>query len=216
MNIVMMGPPGAGKGTQAKMLADRLGFLHLSPGDLLRQAVKDGKDLGRRAKAYMDSGRLVPDEIIIELIGGRVRDARADRGVIMDGFPRTLRQADALGEMLAGLGRPLDVVVNLVLPEDEAVRRLTGRRVCRRCGANYHLVYKPPGREGVCDLCGGPLYQRSDDSEETARARLEVYRKETAPLIDYYRDKGLIRDVDGRGDVGEVAERLERALGLDE
>ncbi len=227
LNVVIMGPPGAGKGTQAKRLADEFGFLHLSPGDLLRQAVKEGSGLGRKAKEYMDSGRLVPDDIIIDLIGSRIREEQtraggsaaaqaegARRGVILDGFPRTLPQADALGGLLAELGQRLDVVVNVVLPEEEAIRRLTGRRVCRQCGANYHLLFKAPAREGLCDLCGGPLYQRSDDSEATARARFDVYRRETEPLIDYYAKRGLVEDVDGRGEVGDVARRLEKTLGL--
>ncbi len=214
MNIVMMGPPGAGKGTQAKRLADRFGFLHLSPGDLLRQAVRAGTQLGDKAKAYMDSGRLVPDDLIIELIGDRIREARPDGGVLLDGFPRTLPQAEALGGMLGALGRSLDVVVNVVLPDEEAIRRLTGRRVCRRCGANYHLAFKPPAKDGLCDLCGGPLYQRSDDGEATAKARFEVYRRETEPLLAYYGSRKLVRDVDGRGDVDQVFRRLEQALGL--
>lgn len=209
-----MGPPGAGKGTQAVRLAERFGLLHLSPGDLLRQAVKDGTELGRKAKDYMDSGRLVPDDVIIALIGERLREARGGRGVLLDGFPRTLPQAEALNRMLAESGQKLDVVVNLVLPEETAVRRLTGRRVCRRCGANYHVVYNPPAVEGVCDLCGGPLYQRSDDTEETARARLEVYRKETEPLVAYYAARGLLRDVDGTGGVDEVFGRLAETVGL--
>lgn len=214
MNVVIMGPPGAGKGTQAKRLADRFGFLHLSPGDLLRQAVKDGTELGAKARTYMDSGRLVPDRLIIELIGNRIREAQPDRGVVFDGFPRTLPQADALGVMLADLGQGLDAAVNVVLPDEEAIRRLTGRRVCRKCGANYHLAFKAPAKEGLCDLCGGPLYQRTDDSEATAKARFEVYRRETEPLIGYYGSRKLVQEVDGRGDVDEVSRRLEQALGL--
>lgn len=214
VNLVIMGPPGAGKGTQAARLADRYGFLHLSPGDLLRQAVKEGSESGLKAKTYMDSGQLVPDGVVIALIDGAVNQVSAGRGVILDGFPRTLPQAEALGRMLGGLGRPLDVVVNVVLTEGEAVRRLTGRRVCRKCGANYHLVFQPPKTPRVCDLCGGELYQRSDDSEETARTRFEFYHQETEPLIDYYGSRGLVSDVDGRGDVDEVTVRLERALGL--
>jgi adenylate kinase len=216
LNVVMMGPPGAGKGTQAGLLAERFGLVHLAPGDLLRQAVKEDTALGRRAKEYMDAGRLVPDDLIIELIGSRLREAVAHRapGVVLDGFPRTLRQAEALTGLLEKAGG-LDAVLNLCLPEDEAVARLTGRRVCRKCGANYHLVYKPPDSPDTCDRCGGPLYQRSDDTEATARARLEVYRCETEPLVTYYAEKGLLRDVDGRGSVGEVTERLASALGLD-
>lgn len=215
MNIVMMGPPGAGKGTQAKILAERFGLLHLSPGDLLREAVREGTELGRKAKAYMDAGLLVPDELIVDLIGGRIRDeAGRTRGVILDGFPRTLRQAEALDELLEESGRPLDAVVNITLPVDEAVRRLTGRRVCRGCGANYHLLYKPPRALGVCDLCGGPLYQRTDDTEETARSRLEVYRRQTEPLISHYAGRGLVREVDGRGEVDAVTARLVKALRL--
>lgn len=212
MNIVLMGPPGAGKGTQAERLADRFGFLHLAPGDLLRQAVKEGTELGAKAKSFMDSGRLVPDDIIIELIGDRIRQARPAKGVLLDGFPRTLPQADALGGMLAEHGQRLDLAVNVVLPEEEAIRRLTGRRVCRQCGANYHLAYKQPVKEGLCDACGGPLYQRSDDSEATARARFEVYRRETEPLVAYYAERKLLRDVEGGGGMDEVTRRLEKLL----
>jgi len=210
----MMGPPGAGKGTQAKILAERFDLLHLSPGDLLREAVREGTELGRKAKTFMDAGLLVPDELIVDLIGGRIREEEAGRarGVILDGFPRTLRQAEALDELLEESGRPLDAVVNITLPVEEAVRRLTGRRVCRGCGANYHLLYKPPRALGVCDLCGGPLYQRTDDTEETARSRLEVYRRETEPLISYYARRGLVREVDGRGNVDTVTDRLVKAL----
>ncbi len=215
MNVVMMGPPGAGKGTQAAVLADRFGFLHLSPGDLLRQAVKDGTELGRKAKACMDAGRLVPDEVIVELIGARIRGCDRGKSVLFDGFPRTIGQAEALGRMLGENGCALDAVVNITLPEDEAVARLTGRRVCRQCGANYHVIYRPPVSAGRCDHCGGPLYQRSDDGEETARSRLEVYRRETEPLVSYYSSRGLLRNVDGRGGTDEVGARLRSALGLE-
>ncbi|HCJ11329.1 MAG TPA: adenylate kinase [Clostridiales bacterium] len=216
MNIVMMGPPGAGKGTQAKILAERFDLLHLSPGDLLREAVREGTELGRKAKTFMDAGLLVPDELIVDLIGARIREEETGRarGVILDGFPRTLRQAEALDGLLEESGRSLDAVVNITLPVEEAVRRLTGRRVCRGCGANYHLLYKPPRALGVCDLCGGPLYQRTDDTEETARSRLEVYRRETEPLISYYARRGLVREVDGRGNVDAVTDRLVKALRL--
>lgn len=212
----MMGPPGAGKGTQAKILAERFDLLHLSPGDLLREAVREGTELGRKAKTFMDAGLLVPDELIVDLIGARIREEETGRarGVILDGFPRTLRQAEALDGLLEESGRSLDAVVNITLPVEEAVRRLTGRRVCRGCGANYHLLYKPPRALGVCDLCGGPLYQRTDDTEETARSRLEVYRRETEPLISYYARRGLVREVDGRGNVDAVTDRLVKALRL--
>jgi len=216
VNIVLMGPPGAGKGTQAKLLADRYELLHLSPGDLLRQAVRDDTELGRQAKGYMDAGRLVPDDLIVELIAGCLQnEAGASHGVIFDGFPRTLGQAEALGDLLREIDRPLDAAVNIVLPEEEALRRLTGRRVCRACGANYHVDYKPPRVKGLCDRCGGALYQRSDDTEETARSRLEVYRRQTEPLVSYYEERGLRLDVDGRGAADEVAARLVRLLELE-
>jgi len=214
VNAVVMGPPGAGKGTQVKMLADGYGFLHLSPGALLRQAVKEGSDLGAQAKAYMEDGQLVPDALVIELLRSRLAETEGSRGVVLDGFPRTLGQAEALGEMLAQRRQNLDIVINMELPEAEAIRRLTGRRVCRQCGTNYHLVSKPPASEGRCDLCGGPLYQRSDDSEETARARLAVYRRETEPLIEFYSSRGVLRSISGQGGVADVRARLERALGL--
>lgn len=215
MNLVLMGPPGAGKGTQAKLLAERFGLAHLSPGDLLRQAVKDDVPLGREAKRYMDAGELVPDDLIIELIERRLEEqVPRDQGVILDGFPRTVRQAEALGRMLDGASRPLDAVALLVLTDEEVLRRLTGRRVCGDCGANYHVIYQPPLVDGVCDRCGAALRQRSDDTETTARARLEVYDQETRPIVDLFARQGLLRKVDGQGGVEEVSRRLQLLLGL--
>ena len=213
MNVVMLGPPGAGKGTQAKLLAENSGFRHLSVGDLLRQAVKDGTKLGLEAKRHMETGRLVPDDLIIELIRDSLAEpAGSFGGIIFDGYPRTQRQAEALCDLLEEAGQRLDAVLNIELPEDEVLARLTGRRVCRQCGTNFHLIYKVPVTPDKCDQCGGALYQRGDDTVETAMARLKVYRGDTEPLVGDYHARGTLVSVDGRGGVEEVAQRLRDAL----
>lgn len=212
MIVVLMGPPGAGKGTQAANLADRLGLVHVASGDLFREALDEGTPLGLQAKAYMERGELVPDDIVVTMVLERISRPDCAPGVVLDGFPRTLPQAKALDAALASQGRPVDVALNLQVPEEVVLKRLTGRRICRDCQTPYHVVFNPPAREGVCDRCGGPLYQREDDQEETVRHRLEVYREQTAPLISYYRQRGLLREVDGTGEVVVVTERLVRAL----
>ncbi|MDA8066859.1 MAG: adenylate kinase [Thermaerobacter sp.] len=210
MRVLFLGAPGAGKGTQAALLARRLGVPHLSTGDLFRQAVREGTPLGREAQAYMDRGELVPDAVVVGMVRERLQ---GETGFVLDGFPRTLPQARALEEELAVLAAPLDAAVLLEVPEELILRRLTARRLCRSCGAVYHLEFHPPRIPGRCDRCGGELYQRDDDREETVRRRLEVYRQETAPVAQFYRDRGLLRQVDGTGSEEEVSHRVASALG---
>jgi len=190
MQLVLLGPPGAGKGTQAVRLAEQLGIPHVSTGDMFRAAVKDGTELGRKANEYMEAGALVPDEITIGIVRERLSTSECRPGFILDGFPRTLPQAEALSDVLDELELELDAVLYLELDDSVVVHRITGRRVCRGCGATYHVDFDPPDREGVCNECGGELYQRDDDAEETVRERLRVYKEQTAPLIDYYEQEG--------------------------
>ncbi len=205
MILVFLGPPGAGKGTQAKLLSQRMGFLHLSTGDLLREAVKNQTPLGKRAKEYMDRGELVPDELIVQLIEETMPK---DGNVILDGFPRTVNQALALEEMLKGKGEKISKVLFFDVPDEVIIDRLSGRRVCSKCGAVYHVKYNPPKIEGVCDLCGGSLVQRDDDKEEVVRKRLEVYRKQTQPLIEFYQDRSIIYRLDAEKGVEELFEEV--------
>lgn len=208
MRIVLMGPPGAGKGTQAKLMQQRTGMTHISTGDLLRAAVASRSELGKAAQRYMDEGALVPDELVIGMIDDRLDAQGAEASFMLDGFPRTVTQAEALTGALERRAMPLDHVVSLDVPREELVRRLSGRRTCRQCGAMCHVAFDPPCREGVCDRCGGELYQREDDREDTIHARLDVYDRATAPLAAYYRARGLLRSIDGTGTTAEVLERV--------
>ncbi len=213
MNIIMLGPPGAGKGTQAKMLVERLGIPQISTGDMLRAAVKEGTELGKKAKEYMDAGKLVPDEVVIGIVKERLAQPDCEKGFILDGFPRTIPQAEALDRVLEELGKGIDYVINIAVPNEELITRLTGRRTCRQCGAMYHVVFNPPKVEGKCDKCGGELYQRDDDKEETIRQRLEVYQAQTAPLIEYYEKKGVLYNIDGTGSIEEIFQSILKVLG---
>ncbi len=208
MRLILLGPPGAGKGTQAKRLIERYGIPQISTGDILRAAVREGTDLGKTAKKYMDAGKLVPDEVVIGIIEERLKEPDCAKGYILDGFPRTVAQADALTDVLARMGKSIDHVVSIEVPDEELVERLTGRRTCRSCGAMYHVKFSPPQKPGVCDKCGGDLFQRDDDKEETIRARLKVYQEQTAPLIAYYEKAGLLRRVSGVGTVDEIYGRI--------
>lgn len=210
--LVLVGPPGAGKGTQAAMLERALGLKQVASGDLFREHLKNQTELGRLAKSYMDRGELVPDDVTIRMVQERIAQPDCARGAILDGFPRTLEQAKALDEMLAARGACLALVPWLVVPDEELMERLTGRRVCKQCGANYHVRFNPPQVEGICDACGGELYQRSDDTPETVRNRLYVYYKQTSPLIGYYFAKGLLVKVDGTQSMEQVQRELIAAI----
>jgi adenylate kinase len=213
MRIVLVGPPGAGKGTQAHVLAKTLSIPHISTGDLFRANISQGTPLGLEAKAYMDAGRLVPDEVTIGMAKDRMLQPDAAVGFLLDGFPRNLGQAKALDEFLAEQGIALDGVLDLEVPEDEVVKRIAGRRLCRNDGGHvYHVVYNPTKTDGVCDECGGELYQRPDDTEEKVRTRLEVYHTETEPIIEYYAQQGLLVTITALGKVDEVTERAVGAL----
>jgi len=210
--LVFLGAPGAGKGTQARDLALEWKVPQVSTGDMLREAVAKQTALGKQAKSYMDQGGLVPDDVIVGLIKERLREPDAAAGFILDGFPRTLPQAEALERLLADLGQPLSRVVSFDVAEAELLRRLTGRRVCRQCGSTFHLTSAPPKRPGLCDKCAGQLYQRDDDSEATVRRRLEVYARQTEPLLDYYRTRHLLSSVPGEGDVETIRGAVRRAV----
>jgi adenylate kinase len=212
MYLVLLGPPGSGKGTQAERLKEQLGLPHVASGDLFRHHISNQTELGRLAKGYIDRGELVPDDVTIAMVRERLQQPDCDEGVILDGFPRTLPQAQALDEILASRGRALSGVLYINVPDEELVRRLSGRWLCRRCQTPYHVVFSPPAQEGVCDECGGELYQRDDDRPETVRARLRVYHEQTAPLIDYYRRASLLVEVDGAGDIETVNATLLDAI----
>jgi adenylate kinase len=211
MRVLLIGPPGAGKGTQARELARGWGVPHIATGDMLREAVAAGTALGREAKGYMDKGALVPDDVIIGMIAERLRQPDARAGFLLDGFPRTIAQAEGLERLLKDLGLPLERVIYFDVATPELVRRLTGRRVCRACGHSFHVVSNPPRREAVCDACGGELYQRADDSEATVRNRLNVYTQQTAPLLDWYTGKGLLASVSGEGAIEAIGRRVQDA-----
>jgi adenylate kinase len=213
MRFLFLGPPGAGKGTQARELAREWGVPQVATGDMLREAMEAGTPLGREAKQYYDKGDLVPDDVIVRMVAERFKQPDAAQGFILDGFPRTIAQADDLGLMLQSLGQKLDAVIYFEVSQPELVRRLTGRRLCRQCQTPYHLVSAPPKRDGVCDKCGGELYQRPDDAEATVLNRLQVYERQTAPLLDYYKGRGLLRTVSGEGAVETIRQVLREAAG---
>jgi adenylate kinase len=213
MNIILLGPPGSGKGTQAKRIEQTHGIIQLSTGDMLRATTTTDSEFGRRVKRIMDSGQLVPDDIIVEMIDRRIAEPDCRRGFILDGFPRNVAQAEALDAMLAEHGLKLDHVILLDVDEAVLVDRLSGRFSCNQCGASYHERYHPPRREGICDVCGGTEFVcRADDRPEAVRARLEVYRRQTAPILPYYRNRGILRRVDGMADIDAVTREIEEVL----
>lgn len=212
MNIVLLGAPGAGKGTQGKNLSERFKIPQISTGDILRANVRSKTPLGLKAKEFMDKGVLVPDNVVVDMVVERIQSEDCVNGFILDGFPRNIRQAEALESTLKGMGKKIDVVVGINVDRKELIRRLSGRRVCRKCGANYHVIFSPPMNIGACDNCNSEIYQRDDDKEETIEARLKVYEEETFPLIDYYSRKQLYRAVDGIGSVDQITKSITEAI----
>lgn len=214
MRLVLLGAPGAGKGTQAKKLIEKYGIPQISTGDLLRAAVAAGTPLGKEAKSYMDKGELVPDSVVLGMVEERLKQDDCKKGYILDGFPRNVAQAEALDKMLGGLGMSLDAALSVDVPFDDLMKRLTGRRTCKSCGQMYNIYFNPPKKEGVCDKCGGELFQRDDDKEETIKKRLEVYNSQTAPLIEYYGKKGILKSVNGTGSIDDIFSNICKVLGI--
>ena len=212
MRAILLGPPGCGKGTQAKILIDMYGVPQIATGDILREALKKGTPLGVQAQSYMDKGQLVPDELVIQIIEERLKQADCGSGFILDGFPRTIAQAEALDKTLTGMGLTLEYVFNIDVGDEELVKRLTGRRICKSCGASYHLAFNPPREDGRCDACQGELYQRDDDKEATIRNRLKVYQAQTAPLIDFYQEQKILSSINGVGSIEQITARLKAAV----
>ena len=213
MKIIMLGAPGAGKGTQAKMIADKYSIPHISTGDIFRANIKNGTELGKKAKTYMDQGLLVPDELVVDLIMDRFKEPDCANGYVLDGFPRTIPQAEALDKALTEIGEKVDFAINVEVPDENIVRRMSGRRACVGCGATYHIVYNPTKQEGICDRCGKELILRDDDKPETVEKRLKVYHDQTQPLITYYNGKGVLKEVDGTVDMKDVFDAIVKVLG---
>jgi len=211
LNVILLGPPGAGKGTQAEGIVREFGLVHISTGDMLRAAVKNGTEMGLKAQEYMTKGELVPDEVVIGIVRDRIAEPDCEKGFLLDGFPRTVGQAEALDKALISMDKNIDAVINIVVPDEELLNRLTGRRICKTCQRPYHAIFNPPQTEGVCE-CGGELYQRADDTIETVKNRLDVYHSQTSPLIDYYGSKSILVDIDGTKSVNAVFEDINNAL----
>jgi adenylate kinase len=212
VNLVLMGLPGAGKGTQAEKIVDKYGIPHISTGDMFRAAIKEGTELGLQAKSFMDQGALVPDEVTIGIVRERLGKDDCAKGFLLDGFPRTVAQAEALEEITSSLDRKINYVINIDVDETILMERLTGRRICKSCGSTYHLVFNPPAKDGVCDRCGGELYQRADDNAETVENRLQVNIAQTKPLLDFYETKGYLRNINGQQDINKVFADLDELL----
>lgn len=212
MILVLLGPPGAGKGTQAERLQETFNLVHVASGDLFRENLREQTELGKLAQKYMDRGELVPDDVTIGMVRARLERPDSLKGIILDGFPRTIPQAQGLNEMLDDMGRKLDVVLHIAVPDEELIRRLSGRWICEECQTPYHALSNPPQIDGKCDMCGGRLYQRDDDKPETVRARLNVYHKQTSPLIEFYRETGHLREVNGAGGIDAVWEALMKTV----
>ena len=213
MKIIMLGAPGAGKGTQAKMIADKYQIPHISTGDIFRSNIKNGTELGKEAKTYMDKGELVPDELTVRILLDRVAQPDCENGYVLDGFPRTIPQSEVLDQELSKRNETIDYAINVEVPDENIVRRMSGRRACVNCGATYHIVHVPPKQEGICDKCGKELILRDDDKEETVKNRLNVYHEQTQPLIDFYQNKGVLKEVDGTVDMMDVFKAITDILG---
>ncbi len=212
MRLILLGPPGAGKGTQAVSISEKYKIPHISTGDIFRYNIKNQTDLGKKAKTYMDQGLLVPDEVVVEIVEDRLKDPDCKDGFLLDGFPRTVNQAKSLEVVLDNMNTELDKVVNIEVDKDILIRRAVGRRICRNCGATYHIEFNPPKKPGICDKCGGELYQRDDDNEKTVAKRIEVYLEETQPLIDFYRERNKLVTIDGNKEISTVFEEIVQAL----
>ena len=213
MKIIMLGAPGAGKGTQAKKIAEKYGIPHISTGDIFRANIKNGTELGKKAKTYMDQGALVPDELTCDLVVDRIQQPDCANGYVLDGFPRTIPQAECLTTALDKLGQKMDYAINVEVPDENIIDRMSGRRACVACGGTYHIKYNPTKKEGICDACGGELILRDDDKPETVKQRLEVYHTQTQPLIDYYTKEGILKEVDGTQDLQKVFDDITAILG---
>lgn len=216
LRAVLLGPPGAGKGTQAVRLVEKYEIPHISTGDIFRKNIKEGTELGKKAQEYMNAGALVPDELVVDLVKDRLQQDDCKNGFLLDGFPRTIFQAEKLDEFLSESNLKIDIVINLKVEKEALIKRLTGRRVCKDCGASYHIVNIPPKKEGVCDICGGELIQRKDDNIETVENRINVYEEQTAPLIGYYKEAGSLVDFDGEASLDEVFDAIVQAIGEQE
>ncbi|MCL2864161.1 MAG: adenylate kinase [Lachnospiraceae bacterium] len=212
MKIIMLGAPGAGKGTQAKKIAEKYHIPHISTGDIFRANIKNGTELGKKAKAFMDQGLLVPDELVVDLVADRLAQVDCADGCVLDGFPRTIPQAEALTKALAGMGQKVDFAINVEVPDENIITRMAGRRACVGCGATYHLKYAPTKTGDICDTCSGELILREDDKPETVKKRLEIYHEQTQPLIDYYTKEGIIKEVDGTQDIDVIFVEIEKIL----
>lgn len=213
MKIIMLGAPGAGKGTQAKKIAEKYNIPHISTGDIFRANIKSGTELGKKAKEYMDQGLLVPDELVVDLVVDRVAKEDCVNGYVLDGFPRTIPQAEALDKALEAIGEKMDYAINVEVPDENIIRRMSGRRACVSCGATYHLQNIPPKKEGICNICSAELILREDDKPETVEKRLKVYHEQTQPLIDYYTEKNIVLEVDGTKDIDEIFNAIVKVLG---